>query len=59
MFKDCGNHIDDTEFVQIHDQIENAVSQIKSLGVDHEDLELRDGIYTNILAKHGSIRIID
>jgi predicted Ser/Thr protein kinase len=57
--EDCGKPIGHEDYQLFNDQIENAVSQIKSLGVDHEDLESRDGIYPNILIKNKSIRIID
>jgi hypothetical protein len=33
--------------------------RMKALGVVHGDLELREGIYLNILKKNGDIRFID
>jgi len=57
--EDCGEPVSESEYGLFQKTIERCVAALRSLGVDHRDLELRDGVYPNILKKGDEIRIID
>ena len=57
--EDCGIPVPETEYPSLKMKIEKALQAIKIAGVEHHDLECRNGIYPNILVKNKKIRIID
>jgi hypothetical protein len=57
--EDCGKPISEMEYGLFENQIEEGKVQMEYLGVTHNDLKLRDGIYPNILNKDGNIKFID
>ena len=57
--EDCGEPLTKKEYERHKDQVEMGITEMKAFGVVHEDLELRNGRYPNILKKGDQIRIID
>jgi len=57
--EDCGLPLMKKEYDTFHKVIGKGIAKMEALGVVHDDLVPRDGMYPNILKKKDEIRIID
>lgn len=57
--EDCGVPVSEDEYLSYKLKIDQCIKALREKGVEHRDLELRGGVYPNILRKGDDIRIID